>query len=288
MSLRDIIREVHGPSELTVLLSQYIRESATKKPSRDDGWHPSSVAGMCARLKVIEGIVGTFPSEPASVSTERIWDVGTSLHAWYQNEYFAKMGILWGKWTCRRCDAVDWGMKPSTCRCNAPDFVYSEVPFFAKIEGVTKPIVGHADGIVNVGGKWYLLEIKTININGFTTLIEPMEKHMMQAQIYAELAKQGKIQGVPVDVTIPVLSGIIFLYIAKNDSREKEYKVELDETLARNELKKIVLVETCLAEKRLPNRCSDCESLLNPRVKKCPARAHCFGQQSFADLERTR
>jgi hypothetical protein len=239
---------------------------------------------MCPRLKVIESIVGKFPSESPSVTTERIFDVGTSLHAWYQNEYFAKMGILWGKWACTECKSIFWGVKPESCSCTCTDFIYREVPFKARIEGVTLPIVGHADGIIFLGGKWYLLEIKTINVNGFTTLIEPMEKHNLQAQIYAELARRGKIQDVPVDVEIPTISGIIFLYVSKNDSREKEYKVDLDEKLASNEIKKILIVDTCIAEKRLPERVVECDSMLRPRAKKCPALSYCFGQQSFSDI----
>jgi hypothetical protein len=130
--------------------------------------------------------------------------------------------------------------------------------------------------------------MKTINFNGFSILDEPMPKHILQAQVYAELAKQGKIDGVPLGVEIPTLSGIIFLYISKNDSREREFKVALDETTARNEIKKIVVVDTCIVERRLPNRILECPTLLSPVAKKCPACSYCFGQQTFDDIERSK
>jgi hypothetical protein len=288
MSLKDLIKEVHRSGELVPLLSQFIREKASHKPSRDDGWHPSSFAGSCPRLVVLEYLLGS-PKKSIDAKMERIFDVGTSLHAWYQNEYFAPMGILWGKWECSVCHAVQFGTLPKSCsnplcKDERAIYTYKEVPIKAKLEGVSKPVVGHSDGLLNIKGKWYVLEIKTMTTYLHGPLSAPYEKHILQAQVYAELIWQGKIAKPPSYTVNPIPVGIIFLYVNKNDSVEKEFFIELDRDSARRELNKPRIIERAIEDHILPDRRSECVSMLQEPAKKCSRCSHCYGRQSFDEI----
>jgi hypothetical protein len=289
MSLKDLIKEVHSTDELIPLISQVVRERYLRKPSRDDGWHPSSFAGLCPRLAVLDHLLGSSKSKSVDPKMERIFDVGTAMHAWYQNEYLAQTGTLWGKWECSSCYAIQFGTTPSKCSnplCadERAVRVYREVPVKAKLEGVSKPLVGHSDGLLNIKGKWYVFEIKTMNTYHHGPLAAPYDKHILQAQIYAELMRQGKVVSHPSYVANPIPVGIIFLYINKNDSSEKEFFIELDGNSARTELSKPRIIEQAIEDHILPDRQVECFSMLQPPAKKCPRCSHCYGRQSFDEI----
>jgi len=153
-------------------------------------------------------------------------------------------------------------------------------------EGIEKCIVGHSDGISKVQGRWYLLEIKTILEDGFTWQKKAAPKHVKQAQVYGELVRQGKVQfgdykGVR---DIPEIMGIIILYINKNRSIEREYKLEFDQDGARAEIKKPYLVETAHMNKEFPARCPECTNMLQKPAKQCPMVTYCFGGKSWDQL----
>lgn len=288
MSLKDLIKEVHSSEELIPLLSQFIREKASQKPSRDDGWHPSSFAGSCPRLVVLDHLLGVS-KKTADPKMERIFDVGTSLHAWYQNEYFAPMGILWGKWECSVCHAIQFGRHPKVCsnplcKDDKAVYTYKEVPIRAKLEGVSKPVVGHSDGLITINNKWYVLEIKTMNMFSHGPLSAPYANHNLQAQVYAELIRQGKIAGYSEHDVHPIPVGIVFLYVNKNDSVEKEFFVELDRDSARKELQKPLLIESSIENHCLPDRRPECVSMLKEPAKKCSRCSHCYGRQSYDEI----
>ena len=52
------------------------------------------------------------------------------------------------------------------------------------IENIEYEIQGHADGIIEVGGKEGVLEIKSINSNQFYALHEPKPEHLIQLNVY--------------------------------------------------------------------------------------------------------
>jgi hypothetical protein len=288
MSLKDLIREFHGTEELSSAISQFIREREAKGFGREEGWHPSQFAGMCPRLAVLERLlVSPKKDQKIDAGMHRVFDVGHALHWWYQNKYFAKMGILWGKWECRFCGSFSWGLTPSECRgCGREnsEFTYKEVPLRARLDGCVLPVVGHVDGIIRFNNTWYVIEIKTMNSYGHGALDEPYLAHNLQAQIYSELIRQGMVHGVPSNIKIPYPSGIIFLYIGKNDSREKEFRVEIDEKVARLELQKPIIVETSISKGVLPDRKPECVSLLKEPAKKCSLCSYCFGNKTFSEL----
>jgi hypothetical protein len=280
MGLKDILKAAFGPNDLGPSIDEFL----VKRPKDDraDGWHPSAFSGMCARRSLLEVIIsGKMPDSiiPKSsmvpdVKLERIFDVGKALHAWYQNEYFGKMGSLWGRWRSLSSDTVHWGFKP-----HGGSWEYNEVPVKAALEGCTYPIVGRCDGIVFIRNEFRLLELKTINDRGFGKLSEAKPEHVVQAQIYAELICQGLIPGVPKQSELKPLAGINILYINKNDSSEREFKLPLDQKLALRVLKQPVLYEVGLRMRVIPSRedCSpDCINPICYKAQQCPMKDACF------------
>jgi len=295
MSLADLVQKVHGQSKLSALIDQFLEQSPGDY--REPGWHPSEFCGMCPRKFILNRLVGPEKSKKPSPSLQRIFDVGTALHAWYQNRYLGPMGILWGKWRCEKCGYITWGYMPSSVSCGGcgqkPLWDYREVPVKANLPGrVGHPIVGHSDGIVKIGTKHFLFEFKTINDGGFTWQKKAKDAHVAQARIYAELVRQGHVRfdekhkGA---VEVPKLHGIMIVYANKNGSPsgnpvEREYLIEFDEEFSRSQLKKPYIVEIAIRNQKLPDRMSECVSSLKKPAKLCPMNSYCFGGKNFKQL----
>lgn len=71
-----------------------------------------------------------------------------------------------------------------------------------------KGTIGHADGILKIGGRRLLLEIKSINSTGFGSLKEPKEEHKKQTHDYMDCLG---------------LEGTVFLYFDKDRHNVKEF-----------------------------------------------------------------
>lgn len=293
MSLRDILEKQHGPTALIPRLNEFVVSDKYRSLDvREGGWHPSDFCGMCERQKVISKLVA-HKANDIPFRLQKIFDTGSALHKWYQEMYFGPMGILWGKWKCRKCRKIHWGLMPNSCdECGAiwwedGDHMmqFKEVPFFARLPGCEEPVLGHCDGLIKIGAKWYLLEIKSMTDKQFPWLKAPLPKHKQQGQIYAELAKQGLIRGLPSGVEAPMPEAIKFLYICKNDSENKEFTEEMDSEFAREELRRPIGVERALRDQVLPARLEECPMKSKGRARKCSRRDYCFGKYTFEDLE---
>ena len=297
MALADLIDKVHRDQELSALIDMHVAKEDRNDTSRAPGWHPSEFCGSCARRHVLARLVGQR-SEAFEPSLLKIFAMGHAIHYWYQNKYFGPMGILWGKWQCLRCDAIHWGLMPTDPECfrckQSSRWDYREVPVRASLpDGFEAPIVGHSDGIIFLNRKWWLLEIKSINDGGFTWQKQAKESHVAQARIYGELIQQGHVDFACDNeyVTyrkpnIPRLSGIVLLYVNKNNSRERIYNIDLDPEASRRELKRPYLIETAFRDKELPKREEACVSLNKKPAKNCPVVSYCFGGLSWDQLTR--
>ena len=118
----------------------------------------------------------------------RIFDNGTMTHRRIQ-EYLAKM-----------TRAKKYPFK----------LIKDELPIFDK----EYRIGGNTDGVIEVDGELYILEIKTINTTQFRKLTEPLWKHMDQAHLYMYCAD---------------IPQAIFLYEDKNTQALKDFVVQRDE-----------------------------------------------------------
>ena len=125
----------------------------------------------------------------------RVFDNGHDVHKRIQN-YLQEMGIL------------------------------KEIEY--PVENREYEIKGHADGILDIDGKKGVLEIKSINSQGFYGLFEPDEKHLIQVNVYM--------------FCLEIPRGVI-LYENKDNQDLKEFFVKQDPKVIQPVLEKIKLVQ---------------------------------------------
>jgi hypothetical protein len=100
-------------------------------------------------------------------------------------------------------------------------------------------IRGSADGIVEIGGAKGVLEIKSINSQGFYGLFEPKAEHLMQINVYMFCS------GIP--------RGVL-LYENKNDQEIKEFLLKQDSGVLEPVLEKIRRVQKQIEKSVVDNQ----------------------------------
>lgn len=190
----------------------------------------------------------TFIKFTAENRMERLVNLGTLLHLYVQ-ENLQRAGIL----------------KDFEVPVNLPDY----------------GIAGTTDGIVTFVGQddlgiFYseedmLLEVKSINDNGFRQLRKPKPEHVKQASIYAHLLGYKRI---------------VFLYYGKNDSDLKIYVMDVDEKYVLGFLNMAREVVLAYNSELRRTRTTDvkqheifgrvCSSRTTERAMACPHADFCF------------
>jgi CRISPR/Cas system-associated exonuclease Cas4 (RecB family) len=148
-----------------------------------DFFHPSSLGGCLRRTWF--SAKGAKPEGKAREDALRdyyTFETGTALHVLTQN-------------LCERAGILE----------------QREVPILS----TKHKIIGHADGIVKIDGVRYLLEIKTINMRGYATVVkQPMHSHKVQMHAY-----MGPLK----------LKWSIIYYICKDTGQIREHVIQFDE-----------------------------------------------------------
>lgn len=310
MSLGDIValhRSGDQPEPLSIIAD--LEKAFYNRPAdyRAEGWHPSQLMDMCPRLEVFKQlmpdvIVGSDKPDPR---LQMIFDVGTALHSWWQEQYFGPMGTLKGIWRCSKC-----GFRTSTMTtmpayphsCDKGDSVsgvpvvdasdmrrkirvganrywkFDEVPVVDKDWG----IVGHSDGIYIFGrgqtSEEVVLDIKTAGPSFWTRGGIPYPENVFQLNIYMWLL--GKTKG-------------ILLYIDKGGFEKslpmmcKEVMVSYNDSYRRDACTKIDLYRDAAKNKELPPRMAMCE--LKPKSAKpsrCPYSRLCLNDSKSSKIEK--
>jgi hypothetical protein len=192
-----------------VMLIELIDNYLKNRP-RDDReihcFHPSALHKSPYELyqEYLHGFTPRFSSR-----TFRIMDNGHHVHERLQ-KYLTDIGVVVGL----------------------------EVP----VENEEFDIVGHCDGILEVNGKRGVLEIKSINNKGFTSLASPRAMHVWQLNIY--MFCLGLEHGV-------------LLYENKDNQELKEFIVNYDLNVVTPILDKIRYVQNCIMRNEAPERDSD-------------------------------
>lgn len=109
----------------------------------------------------------------------------------------------------------------------------AEVP----VENEEYEICGSADGILQLGSREGVLEIKSINSNGFYSTHEPKPEHLIQVNVYM--------------FCLDIPRGCI-LYENKDNQELKEFYVMLDNGILDPVLQKIQLVQSWIREGTKP------------------------------------
>ena len=169
-------------------LDEYLEDENT--PPRAGVFHPSQVGQPCDRLLYL-GYNGLLNSYPISPTLQRIFNCGSSLED-RVSKYFHEMGIL-----------VD-REKP---------VVLDEPPFSGRIDFIIK----HGEyGLMPI-------ELKSINTNGFSKLIEePKPEHLIQLQLYLHIWNGERETKQPYGTV---------LYENKNDQSLKAFLIKHDEAI---------------------------------------------------------
>jgi len=211
-------------------------ESLNKEVSRSLGKkaiHPSSISG-CARAIVYE-MLGVSEPEKTSPGTRRIFDNGHGVHHRIES-YLEKAGLF---------DILPDGKPAREVRLKNEEYW----------------IEGTADGILNIDGIKFVLEIKSINTWGFSTLDAPNWYYLDQIHLY--FLCLGIPQG-------------IFLYENKDTQVLREFVVEQDDERMGKILDKIRFIQQCVEKGNLPEMTCTCRD----KGKYCKFLNQCFPKQT--------
>lgn len=311
--LKELIRARNrGGILIPILEEQTLIEGKQDSMRRKRGvFHPSELSyDFCPRSWVLcELDKSLYLNVSFPVNTQLRFDVGKALHRMVQDK-LGNAGVLFGVWECgRHPGTLTTGFKPQEA-CPAcqeqgwyPKWRYREV----QVVDEELWIGGETDGIVVVNQRKYIFEFKTINNDGYSTLVEPLDHHKHQAMWYLdvldrnrrkqeeqlmELQAKGENVDVQLQVTRMPFSGVIFLYMNKDNQNLREFHMdggeakELvmkpdDSVRARVEAQKDVLRETIehYKAKTLPERHPKCTSPSTYRAQRCPARSKCFATE---------
>jgi hypothetical protein len=177
-------------------IDKYLKSRARDKRLREC-FHPSSLHKSASELyqAYFDGDSKEFPPRVL-----RIFDNGHHVHQRLQT-YLTEMGIL----------------------------KQAEVPVFNR----EYDIKGICDGIIRIGGKKGVLEIKSMNQNQFYSLHEPKRDHLVQINVYM--------------FSLGIPRGVL-LYECKNDQELKTFFVKQDESILNPILEKIKYLQECIKE----------------------------------------
>lgn len=270
---------------------------------RAEGWHPSQLMDMCPRFEILKQLMPDLgdATEVIDTRTQMIFDVGTALHSWWQEQYFGPMGVLKGNWRCVHCNyqtsMTTMPIKPHHCGNTVSDgspvlnphgtparvgnnriWRFAEVPVLNKEWN----IIGHSDGIYLLRGPTgiieCILEIKTAGPSFWARGGIPYAANIFQINIYMWLT--GMTRG-------------ILLYIDKGGVNKdlpmmcKEVVVNYNDTHRKDACMKIDLYRDAVKTKTLPARMATCE--LKPRSAKpssCPYSRICLSDKKSDTVEK--
>lgn len=199
--------------------------------------HPSEIIkpDFCMRYSYYLLTGGKPKTEKPSLRLQNIFDEGHYIHAKWQNR-FKDMGVLYGKFECLACRTITVGTSPSCVACGRTDVMeYREVTLYED----SLRIAGHTDGWIKGLKDDCLIEIKSIGAGtfrfeapellrdaegdvskAFRNIRRPFRSHLLQGQMYLELAKRMYGKEAP--------NEIVFLYELKADQDTKEFTVKAD------------------------------------------------------------
>lgn len=249
--------------DISYMMDQFLlKEHTEQRVYRTDKFHPSIISKgiACERwwYFMLTGVDGIVERETFAPKTLRAMLIGTAIHDGFQKLMY-KMGILEGMWECKNCGTKFWAISPLSCKSCRTHLRWGKLDFL-EVPFESEYVKGHADGILNINGNRYLLELKSIKNDetkkshykyGFEHLTGPIDDHELQAQIYLqEWTKKVNAAkaGYTVDIhensyiintsvesdmaaakAIGYLENAIVLYVAKNSSDTVSFVVPRNE-----------------------------------------------------------
>lgn len=162
MALKDLFSSMKNEGYIIKRLDQYLIKQVDKDADRRWDINSPSMASQCSRAIYYSRLNYDRDGDAVSPRTQRIFDNGTYTHIRLQ-EYLLDEGIL----------------------------EMDEVPVY----NLHYQVQGHADGLLRISPKELaILEIKSINANSFSALIDAKDEHKIQAQIYMTCLEEERQQ----------------------------------------------------------------------------------------------
>lgn len=273
--LAAAIKEQKGitSNSLEALIKNHISAKSQSNPvgkmKWDDWIRVSSIPYMCPKHTVWYALSDDIEYSESKI----IYEFGNAFQDIVRNNYLAPMGVLLGQWKCKRCQIIrkfddeaiihkyPHELDESCTSCNFKGnggsiYEYHEITL--KSDG--HRIQGHADGFLNFGHKYELLEIKTANDNSFKmfkklkTNAPYMDTYIMQVQMYMWLAQYDETR---------------FLFFNKNSSDMISFSVSLNMDIVNAVLTKVKLIRDGIKNRELP-QCFCAEKEHDHLVLKAP------------------
>lgn len=205
-----------------------------------------------------------------SAKTKAKFAIGHALHHWYQNKYFGPMGILRGNWMCLRCQKryKDCLMPTEPCKkCGSKDgYEYEELT----VRSTEWDIAGHVDGILDIDGVSYVMDIKTMDPDMFKRLTAPYAPAVFQVNLYMWM--------------LNIHRGVL-IYLDKSANGItplKEFPVDFDPEAITVMQSKVSSYRIAKSSKTLPPRL--CAEVACPRARGCPHSEQCFDDTWCAEF----
>lgn len=129
-------------------------------------------------------------------------------------------------------------------------------------EEITVPtpdyVSGRADAVVKIGDKDYVVDVKSINGNGFRSLKKPRQTYINQLQLYLHF--------------LEIKRGIL-LYVNKNTQALKEFFIDYDSDLCQELLDNFQQIEEKIESNTVPPRLDNWPS--NKQCRYCDFKEVC-------------
>ena len=223
-------------------LIKHEHESRIDAPSDYSFFHPSEFY-QCVR-KLAYNYYGLGKDRKIKPDLRRVFDNGDHMHLRYTG-YFENLNILYGAWECKNplCKKIfgeneKLGIQKPVIKCDncgCDEYKYIEVT----AGNDEYMISGHIDGILKLGGEYSVIDYKSMHANQFTSLNEPMDKHIIQVEIYLWL--------------LDLKTGFL-LYENKDSQKIKLFEVVYNEDLIAKILKRLEAIRDIVKNNKLPKR----------------------------------
>jgi len=223
-------------------LIKHEHQTRIENAKRDYSYFHPSEFHQCVR-KLAYQYYGAEKKITIKPDTQRIFDNGHYMHVRF-GKYFENIGVLHGNWKCNNplCGntfgfSEKLGItKPTICdKCQNTGFEYIE----KQVENTEYMMRGHVDAILKIAGDMVVADYKSMHSNQFTRLSEPLDKHIIQIEIYLWL--------------LGLNSGIL-LYENKDNQKIKMFEVVYNQTLIDKILRRASSLIEIIKSKKLPKR----------------------------------
>jgi hypothetical protein len=143
----------------------------------------STLYDACIRMHVLAKKYEIKKSEYVNIGNKITFGIGNAVHSHAQNTGFLFGNRRIGIWECVSCKHKTWGVFPKTAckKCGCDDPVYKE---YDNVVKSPYTFSFHIDMFLNIEDKIRVVELKTINKDGFDDLLMPLGKHDAQVNMY--------------------------------------------------------------------------------------------------------